>query len=306
MGKKLRFDNRVVVITGGGSGLGRAYALEFAARGARLVINDLGGSVTGEGNSTSSADCMVEELKQLGAQAVASYDSVEHGDRIIKKAIDSFGRVDVVINNAGIFKDVSMVKMTEEDWDLMLKVHLKGSFSVSRAAWKYMRDQKFGRIINTSSGAGIYGNSYQAHYSAAKLGLHGLTQTLAKEGERYNIRVNTIAPIAASRLTQDTFSPEMLDVLVPEKIVPLVVYLCHESSMENGGLFEVAGGWVTKLRWQRGRGMFFGGKFNAEDVKKEWKKVTEFEGNSDYPEALTDTLKMVMNLIESKRDRPKI
>ena len=306
MDKKLRFDNRVVVITGGGSGLGRAYALEFASRGARLVINDLGGSVSGEGNSTSSADQMVEELKKLGAQAIASYDSVEHGERIIKTAIDAFGRVDVVINNAGILKDVSMFKMTEEDWDLMLKVHLKGSFSVSRAAWKHMRDQKFGRIINTSSGAGIYGNYGQANYSAAKLGLHGLTQTLAKEGERYNIRVNSIAPVAASRLTQDTFSPDLLELLVPEKIVPLVVYLCHESSTENGGLYEVAGGWVTKLRWQRAQGMFFGAKFTAEDVKKEWKRVMDFEGNNDYPNALTDTLQKVMNLIESKQASPKI
>lgn len=305
MGKNLRFDNRVVVITGGGSGLGRAYALEFASRGAKLVINDLGGSVTGEGNSPNSADAMVHELKNLGVQAIASYDSVEFGEKIIKTAIDAFGRIDVLINNAGIFKDVSMIKMTEEDWDLMIKVHLKGSFSVARAAWKHMKRQNYGRIINTSSGAGLYGNYGQANYSAAKLGLHGLTQTLAKEGERYNIRVNSIAPISVSRLTQDTFSPDLLELLVPEKIVPLVVYLCHEASEENGGLFEVAGGWVTKIRWQRAEGMFFNAKYSAEDVRKYWKKVSSFTGRNDYPRALTDTLQKVMNFIE-KQEKPKI
>jgi (3R)-3-hydroxyacyl-CoA dehydrogenase / 3a,7a,12a-trihydroxy-5b-cholest-24-enoyl-CoA hydratase / enoyl-CoA hydratase 2 len=303
MTAKLRFDGRVVVITGGGSGLGRAYALEFGKRGAKLVINDLGGSVRGEGNSKSSADSMVEELKSLGVEAVANYDSVENGENIIKTAIDTFGRVDVLINNAGILKELTMLKMTAEDWDLAIKVHLKGSFSVSRAAWKYMREHKFGRIINTSSGSGIYGNFGQANYSAAKMGLHGLTQTLAKEGEKYDIRVNSIAPVAASRLTQDTFNPETLKLFIPEKIVPLVVYLSHESSQETGGLFEVAGGWVTKLRWQRGQGVFFAKKYAAEDIKKEWKRIVSFEGNNDYPSGLTDTLQKVMIHFENK---PKI
>ena len=305
MTKNLCFNNRVVVVTGGGSGLGREYALEFARRGAKLVINDLGGSVTGEGNSTRSADAMVKELQGLGAEAVANYDSVEFGDKVIKTAIEAFGRVDIVINNAGILRDTTMLKMTSEEWDLMINVHLKGSFSVSRAAWKYMKENNYGRIINTSSGSGIYGYSGQANYSAAKLGIHGLTQTLAKEGEQYNIKVNSIAPVAASRLTQDSFSPEMLELLIPEKIVPLVIYLCHESSNETGGLFEVAGGWVTKLRLERGQGVFFGEKYSAEDVRKEWKKVTRFDENNDYPSCFADTTKKIMNF-HINQLKPKI
>ena len=248
MTENLNFNNRVVVITGAGSALGREYALEFAKRGAKLVINDFGSSITGEGSSTRYADDIVKELKELGIQAVASYDSVEYGDKIIRTAIESFGRVDIIINNAGIYNEGTFARMKSEEWDLMMKVHIKGSFSVCRAAWKHMKDNNYGRIINTSSGSGIYGNFGQGSYAASKFGLHGLTQALAKEGEKYNIKVNTIAPVASSRINKDSFTTEMLELLSPDKIAPLVVYLCHESSQETGCLFEAAGVWVTKLR----------------------------------------------------------
>lgn len=301
---RLRFDNRVVVVTGAGSGLGRAYALEFAKRGAKVVVNDLGVTRTGEGNSTNAADKIVAEIKKQGGEAVANYDSVEYGERIIETAIKNYGKVDIVINNAGILRDISLLKMTEKDWDIIMKVHLKGSFSVTKAAWKYMRENKYGRIINTSSSSGIYGNFGQANYAAAKLGLHGFTQTIAKEGERYNILTNSIAPSAASRMTQDVFTPDLLDLLVPEKVVPLVVFLCHENNKENGGLFEVAGGFIAKLRWQRSQGAFFTGNFNAEDVETRWGETGNFDGINDYPGALTDTLAKVMNFIEVSK--PKI
>jgi NAD(P)-dependent dehydrogenase (short-subunit alcohol dehydrogenase family) len=304
MTDKLRFDNKVVVITGSGSGLGRSYAFEFAKRGAKLVINDLGGSVSGVGNSKNSADATVEDLRALGAEAVANYDSVEFGDRVIKTAIDCFGRVDVVINNAGIFKEVPFFKMTHQDWDQMLKVHLKGSFSVSKAAWSHMRKQKFGRIINTASSAGLYGQNNQANYAAAKLGVHGLTQTLAKEGVNYNICVNSIVPMAASRLTQDTFMPDLLELVTPERISPVVLYLAHESCTETGALYEVTGGWVTRLRWERAKGVFFPAHFTAEDLKKEWKKVGNFEHGADYPSDLTHTLQKAMGMIT--QIKPKI
>lgn len=298
----LRFDNRVVVVTGAGSGIGRTYALEFARRGAKVVVNDLGGSVSGEGNSSKAADLVVEEIRRLGSEAVANYDSVEFGDKIIKTAIDAFGRVDVIINNAGILRDRTMQKITAADWDLIMNVHLKGAFTVTKAAWKLMKKQKFGRIVNTSSGSGLYGNFGQANYSAAKLGLHGFTLTLAKEGEKYNIRTNSIVPTASSRMTEDLFTPDLNKLLAPEKIVPLVVCLCHESCEDNGGLFEVAGGWFTRVRWQRAEGLFLKGELTAENVKANWGKIGNYNGDCDYPVTGMDTVARIMKF----NDNPKI
>jgi NAD(P)-dependent dehydrogenase (short-subunit alcohol dehydrogenase family) len=304
MSLNLRFDGRVAVVTGTGAGLGRAYALEFAKRGAKVVVNDLGVSLKGEGFSTNAADLVVQQIKKNGGEATANYDSVEFGDKIIETAIKAYGRVDIVINNAGILRDVSLLKMTDEDWDLIMKVHLKGAFSVSRAAWKHMRQQKYGRIINTSSASGLYGNFGQCNYATAKLGLHGLTQTLAKEGDKNNIRVNTIAPSAVSRMTNDMFTPELNKTLTPEKIVPLVIYLSHESNTENGSLYDAMGGYFGKLRWQRAQGGFFSGKFSAEDVQSRWNEITSFDRTNDYPNALLDTLQRTMGLIETSK--PKI
>jgi len=225
---QLRFDGKVVVITGAGSGLGKEYALFFGSRGAKVVVNDLGGSVKGEGASSSAADKTVQEIKAAGGTAVANYDNVIEGEKVIKTAIDAFGRVDVVINNAGILRDVSFNNMKRAEWDLVLNVHLNGSYAVTKAAWKVMREQKYGRIINTASGSGLYGNFGQANYSAAKLGTHGLTQTLAKEGESRNIKVNTIAPVAATRMTETVMNKDMLEKLHPRYIVPLVVVLAHD------------------------------------------------------------------------------
>ena len=202
MTKELRFDGKVAIVTGAGGGLGRSHALLLASRGAKVVVNDLGGSFTGEGKSASAADKVVAEIKEKGGEAVANYNSVEDGDQIVKTAIDTWGRIDILINNAGILRDVSFQKMTQADWDLVYKVHVLGTFKVTHAAWNYMRDQGYGRIINTSSAAGIYGNFGQANYSMAKLGIHGFTQTLAAEGRKRNIIVNTIAPIAGSRMTE--------------------------------------------------------------------------------------------------------
>src|SRR6185503_1409105 len=196
MSDQLRYDGKVVIITGAGNGLGRSHALLFGSRGAKVVVNDLGGGHTGEGKSSAAADKVVEEIKALGGEAVANYDSVENGDKIVKTAVDAFGTVDIVINNAGILRDVSFAKMTKEDWDIIQRVHLNGSFSVSYAAWPILREKGYGRIIMTTSAAGIYGNFGQANYSAAKLGILGLGQTLALEGRSKNIHVNTIVPIA--------------------------------------------------------------------------------------------------------------
>ena len=245
----LRFDGKVAIVTGAGAGLGRAYAILLGSRGAKVVVNDLGASVKGEGGNSKAADVVVDEIKKLGGQAVANYDSVEFGEKIVKTAVDAFGTVDIVINNAGILRDVSFLKMTDADWDLIMKVHLKGSYSVTRAAWNIMREKGYGRVINTGSSSGLYGSFGQVNYSAAKMAMHGLSQSLAIEGEKRNIRVNTICPLAASRMTETVLPKEVLANIQPEYVAPLIAYLCHESSEETGSLFEVGAGYVAKLRW---------------------------------------------------------
>jgi len=306
MAGKLRFDNKVVVITGAGAGLGRSYALEFGKRGAKVLVNDLGCSMSGEGSSHAPADEVVALIVKAGGIAVANYDSAEHGEKIVKAALDHFGRIDVLINNAGIIRDNSMVKITEAEWDAVIKFHLKTTFTTTRAAWIQMRSQKYGRIINTTSGAGLYGNFGQANYSSAKMGIHGLTQTLAKEGEKFGIKVNTIAPIGASRMTAGIFDKVILELLSSEKIVPLVVCLAHESCPENGAVIETTGGWFSKLRWQRGKGVFFGEPFTAEDVEAKWAQINAFE-NCDYPKSGNETLQMVLRLAEEEHfPKPKL
>lgn len=257
MTQQLRYDGKVAVITGAGNGLGRAYALMLGARGAKVVVNDLGGGAFGDGKSSSAADKVVDEIKALGGEAVANYDSVTDGDKIVKTALDAFGTIDIVINNAGILRDVSFAKMSDDDWNRIYQVHVYGAYKVTHAAWPLLREKNYGRIIFTASAAGIYGNFGQANYSMAKLGLHGFAQTLAEEGRSKNIHVNTIAPIAASRLTETILPPDVLAKLSPDYVSPLVGWLCHEDCAETKGLFEVGAGFVGKLRWQRSEGHFF-------------------------------------------------
>lgn len=247
----LRYDGKVAVVTGAGGGLGKEYALFFASRGAKVVVNDLGSQVSGQGGSSKAADAVVNEIKSKGGIAVANYDSVEFGEKIIKTAMDNFGRVDILINNAGILRDISFQKMKQEDWDIILKVHMTGTYSCSRAAWNIMREQGYGRIVNTASAAGLFGSFGQVNYSAAKLGIHGFSMALAREGQKKNILVNTIAPLAASRMLETVMPPDVLANLKPSLVAPLVGYLSHDSCTENGSVFEIGGGFCAKLRWQR-------------------------------------------------------
>uniref|UniRef100_A0A671UTV4 Hydroxysteroid (17-beta) dehydrogenase 4 n=1 Tax=Sparus aurata TaxID=8175 RepID=A0A671UTV4_SPAAU len=257
----LSFEGKVVLVTGAGGGIGREYALAFAERGASVVVNDLGGNVKGGGKSSAAADKVVEEIRAKGGKAVANYDSVEDGEKLIQTALDAFGRIG------------------EYCLYLIHRVHLRGSFMVTRAAWNHMKKQKFGRIIMTTSAAGIYGNFGQANYSAAKLGLLGLANTLAIEGRKYNIFCNTVAPLAGSRLTETIMPPDIVESLKPEYVAPLVLWLCHEQCQENGGLFEVGAGWIGKLRWERSQGRTVRQKnqpMTPEAVRDQWDKICDF------------------------------
>ncbi|HEX3764145.1 MAG TPA: SDR family NAD(P)-dependent oxidoreductase [Kofleriaceae bacterium] len=296
----LRFDGRVAIVTGAGGGLGRSHALLLASRGAKVVVNDLGGSHTGEGKSASAADKVVAEIQAAGGEAVANHDSVEDGDKIVKTAIDAFGKIDIIINNAGILRDVSFQKMTQTDWDLVYRVHVLGAFRVVHAAWNHMRDAGYGRIVNTSSASGIYGNFGQANYSMAKLGLHGLSQTLALEGKKRNIIVNTIAPTAGSRMTETVMPPALVEALKPELVSPLVARLVHESQDDTGGLYEVGGGFFAKLRWERSTGKTFrlGRAIAIEDVDAAMPEITQFD-KTTHPETITAALQPLIENVEA-------
>lgn len=298
---QIRFDGRVAVVTGAGGGLGRAYALLLASRGAAVVVNDLGTSTTGTGSSSKAADVVVEEIKKAGGKAAANYDSVEDGEKIIQTAIDNFGRVDIVINNAGILRDTSFLKMKDQDWDLIYKVHLKGAYKVTKAAWPHMMQNKYGRIIMTSSAAGIYGNFGQANYSAAKLGLHGFALALSREGQKNNIYTNTIAPLAGSRMTATIMPEDVVKALSPEYVAPLVAFLVSEENKTNGAIFEVGAGWISRLRWERSNGALFpvDHDLTVEDVKSHWNVVTDFTG-AQHPTSMNDSTGTVTGNLSNK------
>ncbi len=300
MSNDLRFDGKVAIVTGAGGGLGRSHALLLASRGAKVVVNDLGGTFTGEGASQKAADKVVAEIVEAGGEAVANYDSVTDGDKIVQTAIGAFGRLDILINNAGILRDVSFQKMTDDDWQKIYEVHVLGAFKVTHAAWPHMRDQSYGRIIMTASAAGIYGNFGQANYSMAKLGLVGFGQTLAIEGRRRNIQVNTIAPIAGSRMTETVLPQALLDALKPEYVSPLVAYLCHEGCEETGSLFEVGGGYFGKLRWERTEGKTFrlGRSITVEDMKESWPAITGFD-KATHPGNIAESMGPIMTNVEA-------
>ncbi|KAL1897455.1 bifunctional hydroxyacyl-CoA dehydrogenase/enoyl-CoA hydratase fox2 [Sporothrix stenoceras] len=295
---KLRFDGQVAVVTGAASGLGKAYAVFLASRGASIVVNDLGGSLTGSGASCKFADSVVKEITASGGKAVANYSSVENGAEIIQTAISAFGRVDIVINNAGILRDVSFKNMTDKDWDDIHNVHLRGAFKTTQAAWPHFRKQKYGRIIVTSSAAGLYGNFGQCNYSSAKAGMIGFGETLAKEGAKYNILTNIIAPVAASRMTATVLPPAVLQYLAPEWVVPVVSVLIHRSNTaENGSIFEIGAGHAAKMRWERSGG----GLVKCDEtmtpgaVLAKWADVNDFT-NAAHP---TTTADMVTYLRQS-------
>ncbi|MCP3752733.1 SDR family oxidoreductase [Pseudomonas sp. SBB6] len=295
MSMTIRLDDKVVIVTGAGGGLGRAHALLFARHGARVVVNDLGGSTHGEGASVSAADRVVAQIREAGGTALANHDSVTDGQRIVEQALDSFGRVDVVINNAGILRDKTFHKMEDSDWEQVYQVHLEGAYKVTRAAWPHLREQNWGRVIFTASTSGIYGNFGQANYGAAKLGLYGLTRTLAIEGRKHGILVNAIAPTGGTRMTEGLIPPQVFEQLKPELVSPLVVYLGSDDCQDSGGLYEVGGGWVGKVRWERSLGVGFDPRkgFSAEEIAANWQQIGSFD-NAVHPKDSLEALQQIM------------
>ena len=271
-------EDRVIVVTGAGGGLGREYALTLAREGASVVVNDLGGSRDGTGAGHSMADQVVTEIKEAGGRAVANYDSVadsESAANIIKTAIDEFGKVDGVVSNAGILRDGTFHKMPFESWDAVLQVHLYGGYNVIRAAWPHFREQSYGRIVVATSTSGLFGNFGQANYSAAKLGLVGLINTLAQEGAKYDIKANAVAPIAATRMTEDILPPEVFKKLTPEYVAPVVSYLCTEEVPDTASVFIVGGGKVQRAALFQNEGFTFGEVPSVDDVAAQWSKIDD-------------------------------
>ena len=287
----LGYDGKVAVITGAGGGLGRSHALELAKRGALIVVNDLGGSVDGQGESHTAAQQVVDEIKAAGGEAVANYDSVataEGGKAIIQTALDTFERIDIVINNAGILRDAAFKNMTPELLEPVIDVHLKGAFYVTQAAWQHMRDQNYGRIVNTSSAAGIFGNFGQTNYGAAKAGLVGFTRVLAVEGAKNNIKANAIAPVAKTRMTEDLLGA-MADGLSPEFITPVVAWLAHEDVPVSGEVYSCGGGHVARVFTAVTQGWTDTESLTVEDIRDHFDEIRNEDGYA-VPANLTEEL----------------
>ncbi|MBX3270920.1 MAG: SDR family NAD(P)-dependent oxidoreductase [Sandaracinaceae bacterium] len=287
--EEVRFDGRVAIVTGAGGGLGRAHALALAARGAKVVVNDLGGSLRGDGDDRAAAARVVGEIVAAGGAAVPSFagvDTREGARSIVATALDAFGRLDVVINNAGILRDVSFHKMTDDDWEAVVRVHLAGTYHVCHAAWPHLRDAGYGRIVNTSSAAGLYGNFGQANYAAAKLGIVGLTKSLAQEGDKRGIRVNAIAPIAKSRMTETILDAPTLDRLEPSLVSPLVALLASEACPANGQTYAVGGGYFARVAVMEGEGTTLSGEVSPEALAAAWPAIDDLSGARPFASAM--------------------
>jgi len=311
----LRFDGRTAIITGAGRGLGREYALLLASRGANVVINDFNGDRSGmsDDKALNAAEEVAKEIlnKWPESKLTTNCESVASPDgasKVVSTAVDKFGRVDILINNAGILRDRSFGKMSNEDWDQVQAVHLRGSYLMSKACWAHMSKQKYGKIIMTSSTSGLFGNFGQANYSAAKMGLIGLSNTLAVEGQRNNIVCNTVVPMAASRMTSDILPEDVAKKLDPAYVAPLVAWLCHEKCLETGGVFEAAGQWYGKYRLQRSHGKFLPGLRDndnecVERIADSWDKISEFDANSTHAGTFHEHLQYLLKALENDSEK---
>lgn len=302
MSDLITFDGRVAIVTGAGGGLGREYALELARRGARVVVNDLGGTVEGEGASERAADAVVTAIESVGGEAVANYDSVstaEGGEAIVQAALDEWGTVDIVVNNAGILRDKSFAKMSIEEVDAVIDVHLRGAFHVSQPAFAVMKEKGYGRFVHTSSNSGILGNFGQANYGAAKAGLVGLSNVLAIEGIKYDIRSNVIAPVARTRMTEDLLGP-LAEHFDPKQVMPMVVYLCSEQNRFTHEIFSAGGGRFARFFIGMNEGWFAGAQDvpSVEQVAEHLDVIRDID-SFEVPVSSSEEIGLIGRLLES-------
>jgi NAD(P)-dependent dehydrogenase (short-subunit alcohol dehydrogenase family) len=277
----IRFDDQVVIVTGSGNGLGRSHALEFARRGGRVVVNDLGGARDGSGASSDAAKAVVEEIEGEGGEAIANGANVADYDQVesmVGEAIDKWGRVDVLVNNAGILRDKTFAKMDLADFQMVVDVHLKGSVNCTKAVWESMRERQYGRIVMTTSSSGLYGNFGQSNYGAAKFALVGFMNTLCLEGHKYGIRVNALSPVAATRMTSDLMPEQILDLLQPEAVTPAVIFMASEDA-PNRQIIAAGAGGFAKVVIQETPGIFLpADERTAENVAAGWDRSAATEG----------------------------
>ena len=288
---ELRFDGKVAVVTGAGGGLGEAYALMLAQRGAKVVVNDLGGTFDGKGSDSTAAQKVVEQIKAAGGEAVANHESVsswESAQKIIQDAIDHYGKIDILINNAGILRDKSLLKMEIADYLKVIEVHLHGTFFCTKAAFGPMREQGYGRIVSTASSAGIYGNFGQTNYGAAKMGVVGLMNCVCQEGARYGILANTIMPTAGTRLTATVMPPDVVAKVKPEFVAPMVIYMCSEKFQESGKIYSAGGGYFSRTAIVEGPGLFLdtASGITPDLVAEKIEEIGSLEGGREYGSAM--------------------
>lgn len=275
-------QDKAIIVTGAGGGLGREYAKFLAGEGALVVVNDLGGARDGSGSGSQMADAVVAEITEAGGRAVANYDSVATADgaaSIVKTAVDAFGAVHGVVSNAGILRDTSFAKMTDDQWNAVIAVHLQGGYNMLHAAWPYFREQTFGRIVVATSTSGLYGNFGQANYGAAKLGLVGLINTLAIEGAKNNITANAVAPLAATRMTEDIAPEEFLSTLPPSFVAPVVNHLMSEECTDTANVFVVGGGQVQRVQQFANTGVRFDAPPTPTELADRWAEIIDMSGS---------------------------
>ncbi|MGI9169194.1 MAG: SDR family NAD(P)-dependent oxidoreductase [Caulobacteraceae bacterium] len=294
----IRFDGKVAIVTGAGGGLGREHALELARRGARVVVNDLGGAMDGSGDSSDAAKAVVEEIQAAGGEAIANGASVTDDEGValmVKSAMDAWSRVDILIANAGVLRDKSFSKMEIADFEFVLDVHLMGTVKPAKAVWEIMKAQNWGRIVVTSSSSGLYGNFGQTNYGAAKLGVVGLMNTLKLEGQKNNIRVNAIVPVAATRMTQSLMPPEVSARLAPRYVTPAVIYLCSDEA-PTGAILTAGAGAFALARIFETEGASLGDEASAEQVRDNWSRIADETGQKAYVTGGEQTQKVFRKL----------
>lgn len=273
------FDDIVVAVVGGGQGLGRRYALDLASHGARVLV----------AGRSATVDAVATEIAASGGVATSCLADARDGDAIVAATLAAFGRIDALLVNAGVTRDRSFARMTQEDWDEVVSIHLDGAFACAKAAWQPMIDGEGGSILFTTSGAGMHGNFGQANYAAAKAGIIGLARSLAREGARHGIRVNAIAPMALTSMTDDVFTPELKAALSTEAVSPVAMALLHPRATATGQVIETGGAWASAMRWERSAGVRFD-RISVEAVLEEWQRITDFASGATHPDSIADSL----------------